>query len=164
MGFVAGSFTAKFKPAGGAFAGIGRTEEGFEIENVPHVQPIVTDDMGQAQVNGVNQGLDVLVTFSGAEYDLIEPLLFATHPQGEANTNVGQLQSDLAGQLVLTPVAGTPAATLLGAGKSYVFPLAYSEGNMRLLCSSKWRRGPVTLRCLPHQSTLKHYTVIDTPS
>ena len=129
MAFIAGPYTATYAPGTGGSgvgspASIGKTREGFTERLDFHHQPIMTDDGGEAQVDGVQLGRDTLVTLDYVEYDLIKAAIHAAEPEGKVYDNVGKLLTSLAGPLVLTPVAGTTAAT---SGGTHTFHKAIVE-------------------------------------
>lgn len=152
MTFVAGAYTATWNAAS-----IGATENGFTVENENHIQPITIDEFGDSIVDGVNQGTSVTVRLDFVEYTLIKVAMTASHVIGAPKTNVGKTMVSLAQPLVLTPVAGTPAAT---DGGTWTFHKCVVEGNVDVLLSSKHRKGPITFRCYPDSgNSNKTYTV-----
>lgn len=144
--FVTGPYTATFKPQGGSATDIGATEDGFEVIETPHFDPIRTDGGGDSTINAIHRGGDTVVRLTASEWDLITLLSFNAYPTGNPIPNVGFLMSALAGELVLTPKAQTTAAT---AGKTWTFYLAYVESDIPALLAARQRRVPLTLRCLP---------------
>jgi hypothetical protein len=155
MGFVSGQFTSSFTPAGGSAASIGQTRRGFEVMESLHSTPIKTDEGGESVQDAINMGSSVQVRVDWVEYAAVKAAMYAAHPQGSSRTNVGKLMSALSGQLVLTPLAGTPAAAATGA---WTFYLCYVESDINFLLGSGLREGPITFRCLPDPAhTNLHY-------
>ena len=148
---------------------LGETEQGWELNEVHLVEDIVTDSGGDAPVDGVMRGTRVEARCTYVEYDKIVDALYYANPSGQGYQNVGALMSDLAGELVLTPVAGTPAATDLGAGKSLKFYRAIVLNDINTLLSTRHRKGPMSFRCYPDYTNSGVIyavvdTVVDTPS
>jgi hypothetical protein len=159
MGFIAGAYTATYVAGSGSAESIGRTRVGFDIEDNVLLQAVHTDDFGDVEVDGVCQGVMTTVRLDYVEYDKILAALnvpFGT-TQGVSNAKVGTLNSLLAGALVLTPVAGTPAASI--TPNVYTFPLAIVSERVVRKLSSKLREGPLTFRAYPNLCTGVAYTV-----
>lgn len=144
MGYIAGHFNSAFSylsvSAGPTWFPIGSTENGFELVPTFHFEPVIDDAGGMAMADGIQQGQDLIIRGTSISADLITPVLYRQEPQGRFNTNVGLTLNHLAGSLVLTPVAGTPAAAMLGSGMSYVFYAAIIENDIPQLLSSKLRK------------------------
>lgn len=158
---IAGAFTATWNGTN-----IGATREGFRIREIFHTQQVICDAYGEVPINGVQQGVEVSVSLDSIEYDLIKPAIIAAYgTQGAGKAKVGFVMSGLAKVLVLTPVAGTPAATSVSgwtAEATYTFHKAIIEGDVETILSSKLRQGPVTFRCYPDPGTTpanKTYTL-----
>jgi hypothetical protein len=163
MSYIAGHYTGTYKAPAGSALTIGTTREGFRLRETHHSQQILTDDGGEAPVDGVQQGTEVLLSLDYVEYDSIRAVLYAANVRGQPKANVGKLLSALAGQLVLTPAAGTPAETLDVSGNSWVFYKAIIDSDIETLLASKLRQGPCTFRCYPDPATGKAYEIVTTP-
>lgn len=156
--YCAGHFLAAFSPVPmsgtPAWVTIGSTTEGFNIETTLHEEEIHDDRFGQGVADVVQEGSDVHVSGILLNIGVVESsgVLYSQVPQGASNNNAGKLGSQLYGSLCLTPVAGTPAAALLGAGNSYVFRLCAIMNNVNYLLANKHRSISVSWRCLPDQS------------
>src|ERR1035437_8092668 len=142
MSFITGHFTAMY-----AGTDIGESEQGWEIAESHLSEDILTDSGGDSPVDGVMRGTRHEVRGTGVEYDLVKAALYKANPRGATYDNVGKLMTSLAARLVMTPIAGTAAATELGAGKSIVFRKAIVLSDIVTLLANKNRKGPITFRC-----------------
>lgn len=165
--YCAGHFLASFSAvrfsSTPSWVTIGSTTEGFTIETTLHEEEIHDDRFGQATADTVQEGADYRVTGIMLNIGVAESsgMLYSQIGQGKTNDNCGLLGSALYGALALTPVAGTPAATLLGAGNSYVFYLAAVGNSYQYLLGNKHRTIPVSFRCLPDQNNSnKAYAIL----
>lgn len=150
-GFVAGAYNATWNGTP-----IGGTENGFNKREIFFHEPVNSDAFGRMEVDGVQEGSDVLITLDSIEYNAIEAAIYAqTGTAGAGNANVGKLLSSLAKQLVLTPVGGT---TVTGSGHTWTFPLAIIVDDVQTLLSRRLRKGPLTFRCFPNYSSGTLYT------
>lgn len=144
MSHISGAYSATL---GGT--SIGSTEEGFRLIGRQHWEPILSDDFGEAPVDGVQRGVTYTIQFMAQEYSLIKAAYARQlSALGESKTHVGKLLSGLAQTLVMTAVAGTPAA---GAGliATLTATKAICVSDIELLLSSKLRKGPVTFHLFP---------------
>ncbi len=154
--FIAGHYTAAFTPPSGSSASIGDTREGFRLRENHHKQDIQTDTYGDGEVDGVGRGLSAEVQLDYVDYDLIRSVLYGQNPIGDAKSNVGLLLTTLAGQLVLTPVSGTTAAS--NGGGAFTATKAIVTTDIETMLASKLRSGPCTFKLYPNSSTGKLYT------
>lgn len=160
MSFITGHYTA-------AYFGnsIGTTREGFRIRENHHHQPVLTDEGGEAPVDGVQQGTETTITLDWVDYNLIKSALYVSNPQGQPMANVGKTLTGIAHQLVLTAAAGTPAAAQDGVGNSWVFYKAIITDETELLLATKLRQGPATFRVFPDpENSNKTYAIITAPT
>jgi len=169
LAYIAGHHTAYFSlttfSAGPTYFNIGSTENGFNHRETDHYEDVVDDAGGSAIADGINQGRDLIVTGTSIEADNINNVLYQGTPLGRFNINVGQTANSLAGTLVLTPVAGTPAAAALGVGMSRVYYAALIINDVEQMLSSKLRKIPVTWRCYPSTSEgWKVWDILSTPA
>lgn len=155
MGYIAGHFTFKWSPtwgsAGYTFTDVGSTKDGFNLRVSQHEQNIHDDAFGDAIPDMINEGQDHILQLTWIEYDklIAGGLPFVQTPKGFVNSNVGKTLSSLSGAIEATPVPGTPAATVLGTGKSYLFFTCVPITDIEFMLNSKAREGPLTIRCLP---------------
>jgi hypothetical protein len=152
MSFIAGHYTATWNGTS-----IGTTENGFRLTAVHHHEPVITDEFGDAPVDGIQRGTEYRLTLEFMEYDLVKAALFAQGAIGTMKSNVGKTLKSLAQQLVLTVTAGTPAA---GAGNisTLTAPKAIVVSDFDLLLSSRLRKGPVTFHLFPTDDTKVAFT------
>ena len=164
MAFITGHLSASFND-GATTGSIGTTEQGWELRENHLVEDIITDEGGDAPVDGVQRGTRVELHATYVEYDLMKRALYQANPRGTTFTNVGKLYTALAGRLILTPTVGTPAATDLGAGNSLVFYKAVVQTDISTLLATKLRKGPLTFRCYPDSgNSNKVYDIVATPA
>lgn len=167
MTFIAGPFTATYNAGigGGSALTLGITEDGFELEEVPYADLIRGDNLGEAIQDGVYRGKDVYINFVLEEVDL-EGVRRLSQPFIDADAitdlsevgQVGRLLTNMAGVLVLTPVAGTTAATYSGAltaNKAIIAP----GFPLRRLLATRHRKLPIRMLLLPYTDSqdIVHY-------
>jgi hypothetical protein len=160
MSFIAGSYTATW-----AGTNIGQTRAGFRLRESLKEQLIESDDYGLVNPDGIQRGVETIITLDAIEYDLITAAFYTMAKEG-AGTGIGDMRggvgrtalgydenSTKAKPLVLTPVAGTRAAATVakgGAGQGvWTFYRTLLVGDTELLLSSRLRQGPVTFRAFP---------------
>lgn len=164
---VAGYFTAYYGPNGsaGSYVSIGQCRDGWSIETTLHEQDVHSDAFGDAIADTINQGQDYRIVGISIEFTRLKnstALFIQPGAQGNVNINVGLRGTDLYGRLALTPITGTPAATDLGAGMSYVFPIAAPANDFSILLSSKLREVHLSFKVLT--TTGSAYSIVSTPS
>lgn len=131
---------------------IGQLESGINIIQQSIVEPIRGDNMAESDQDFVYQGGNVYAELSSLEYNA-SGVQAAFWPYGAVGVVglVGRLGQDLAKALVLTAVAGTPAAATpatLTAAKAILRP----GQDLRLLFSPKLRKVPLVFQLLPYTS------------
>jgi hypothetical protein len=158
MTFIAGPYTATYQPALGGSTGLtlGITEDGFEIETVPYADLIRGDNLGESIQDGVYRGKDVYISMVLEEWDLdgVQRLMQPYTDRDSITdvgeiTQVGRLLTAMAGILILTPVAGTGAATsagILTASKAIIAP----GFPLRQLLATRHRKIPIRMLLLPY--------------
>ena len=139
MAKIAGHYTATWNGSS-----IGSTATGFALHETHHKEDVHSDDYGDAPIDGIQQGTECEITLDFIDYDLILAAEYAQNTQGSANPNVGHTLTSLAQALVLTPVAGTPAASLV-----WTFTKAIVISDIETLLSAKLRQGPCRFKCYP---------------
>ena len=149
MGVIAGPFTATLD--GNT---IGFVEDGFDLEQSADGKDlIVGDNLGGTVQDGVFRGGQAFISFTMMEADLAEvkATLWPYGVLGE-HGQVGRLDTNLAVALVLTAVAGTPAATEPATLTANLAILA-ENFPVRQLFASRARRLPMRLRLYPFDDT-----------
>lgn len=153
MTFIAGPYTMSYDGSA-----IGIVEQGFYLEQVKHSLEIRGDNKGESVQDTINQGEDWFVDFVMQEYNvsvfkMLHPfqVAAAATPVLGRRDQVGQtaIGSSRAKILILTAVAGTPAATspaTLDAQKAIIAP----GQNTRILFGSKLRQVPMRQILLPN--------------
>jgi hypothetical protein len=153
MAFVAGHYAATYSAAD-----IGTTKDGFTLKMVNHQEMITVDDFGDAPVDAVQRGTEYQLVLAWAEYDLIKPVIAGQQVFGGTKANVGKLLRPLSAQLVLTAVAGTPAATA-GNIATLTATQAIVVSDVDILLAARHRHGPLTFHLFPNTSTNLAFTV-----
>lgn len=159
MSFIAGHYDATW---GDTPVDIGTTREGFRLLETHHAEMIVTDDFGDAPVDGVQRGTEARLSLDYVDYTLMAAPLYAQNPAG-TNDNVGKLLTGLAEQLVLTAVAGTPAFLIAGGIKTLTAIKAIVVSDLETLMAARVRQGPCTFHLLPDPATGDPYVLTQGP-
>tara|TARA_R110000803_G_scaffold210718_2_gene283382 strand:- start:10835 stop:11311 length:477 start_codon:yes stop_codon:yes gene_type:complete len=112
MTFVAGGYTVT---AGASPASVGQCLDGIKLDYTQAGQDIIGDNFGKAVQDTVYQGIsEMFLNFTLMEYDATYAL--ETFWPWDATFGdqgvVGRLAKTIGGQIILTAVAGTSAATL----------------------------------------------------
>lgn len=118
--FIAGRFSSTYTPSGGAPADMGLTESGYDLSFAYSGELInQTDAYGAMLVDTIYQGLSkVQIGLTGLEYK--NGLLAAVTPYGAMTATgattlspgvIARLGSAIAGGIILTSTAATPAAS-----------------------------------------------------
>ena len=148
MGFIAGRFTATL----GASA-LGQTRDGFTVESSLFEQDITGDALAQTVQDTVLQGAEMFVGCTGIEYNAAGmqnafwPLSATIYDMGV----IGRLRSAVADSLVLTAVAGTPAAAV-PATATFLLAMLAAGFPVGLLFAPALRTVPLRFRVLPNSS------------
>lgn len=167
--FIAGRSSVTYDPPGGvAAADMGITEGGWEI-NARVVKEHIgeTDACGGMIVDNIYRGIaEVTIQANGLEW--LAGMLAALFPYGTAAIPVSgagylspgviaRLDSVVAGVLIMTAVAGTPAAT--GPATLTATYTIITEESVRIIVDSKLRKLPGKWQILPYLDTvIKFYT------
>lgn len=108
MSFIAGQYTVT-----AATQSVGQIQEGVKISHSFMKQLITGDNMAETAQNAVFRGADVSVEYRLMEYNAAGAAL-VFWPYGSAyltmDTVIGALDSSVADQLIMSALAGTPAA------------------------------------------------------
>ena len=148
MSFLAGRYTATL----GASA-LGQTKDGFRVSHSSFEQPITGDAMAQTVQDAVHQGAEMHVAFTGIEYNAAGmqnafwPFSSTIYDMGV----IGRLRSAIADSLVLTAVAGTPAAAAPATATFLLTQLA-AGFPVELLFATALREVPLRFAVLPNSS------------
>ena len=110
MSFIAGGYTVTFDAAS-----VGQLFEGLTFSNVVHKEVILGDNIARAAQDSVFQGVDVTSDFALNEWDNAAAIVMYW-PYGATWLAAGvvgrvEKQQSLCKSMVLTAIAGTPAAT-----------------------------------------------------
>lgn len=146
MSFIAGPYTATYKQLA-----LGQTADGFRLTHSFFKRLITGDSYAQSPQDDVYQGAEMFCQFRLIEYNAAGTKA-AMWPYGTYLTmgTVGRVskQQGLAGSLVLTALAGTPAA---GTPATLTFSYAIlAEGfPVDLLFAPDLREVPLRMRVYP---------------
>ena len=123
--FISGPYIATYKAPGGSAVAVGLTDQGYELQFTPISENIESSDIyGGALLDGVTRGANASLTFTMKSYTkalstgLIwqftsTPLIMQAGAQiAAATVPTGRLWSNLAGEIVMTGQANTPAASV----------------------------------------------------
>lgn len=154
---IAGRYTTTWDPVGvGPAVNVGIcTDDGYELAMQVHGEEVKgTDAFAQTLLDGIYQGADFRLRYTSMEYK--DALMEVFWPWG-AGTNkidfrlgtIGRRYSEVAGQLIMTATAGTPAAAspaTLTAEGAIVSP----NTNLSTNFTSKTRLVPIEQVLLPY--------------
>lgn len=148
MAFICGRFTATL----GASA-LGQTADGYRVSHSLFKRPITGDALAETVQDRIVRGAELFVSARLIEYNAAGvqnafwPLSGTIYDMGV----IGRLDSAIADSLVLTAVAGTPAATVPATATFLLSTLA--EGfPVELLFAPDLREVPIRLAVLPNSS------------
>ena len=155
--FVAGAYVGTYTPPAGAAAALGITETGYRIGQQFRYQEInETDVWGETTIDVIFRGQrceigGIFDEVNAPLFRLMFPFTGTVTPTGATNLQagvVGGLGSDSAGAVVLTAVAGTPAAS---TPATQTFPLVIPAPgfDFERVFNSKLRQTPFRLLALP---------------
>lgn len=166
--FVAGRYSATWdadRGGAGAAVNFGISEDGWEVQWQYGMEPISpTDAYGQMYIDGIYQGIvgcwtqSTQIEWTTAIVGAVTPWNTWSATSGTLSPGViGRLASDVAGTIVLTATASTPAATS-PASLTATYCII-SEDVLRVLYSSRLRKLPGRWRVLPYlDTTIKFLT------
>lgn len=150
MGFIAGRYTGTWNAAA-----IGQTAEGFTLSHQFFKRLITGDAYGEAPQDAVYRGAAVEVGWRSIEYNAaaIAGLIWPYNGTLLDMGTVGRLDygSSLAKQLVLTAVAGTPAAAA-PASVTLTLTILKEGFPVDMLFAPDLREVPLRLRAYPNTS------------
>ena len=153
------AFSSSYDPPGApAAADVGIMERGYRMSLSYFKERIrQTDQFARSTIDGVYQGLDTTIDGIATEWKsgTLQALAAYTPITATGSTSlllstIGRLDSDVAGSLVLTSTAGTPAAAApatLTAALTII-----SEKTLEWILSSEHRKIPFQWQILPHDA------------
>lgn len=158
--FIAGKYTITFGATPGA---VGQTRDGIRTNYTIFKQLITGDSFAQAPQNAVYQGAELFTQFTAIEYNAAKmgALLFPYSGTPGTYFDMGligrldvldlALTNNIAQQLILTALAGTPAAA---SPATITLPLSVlAEGfPVEILFAPALREVPLRLRQYPNAS------------
>ncbi len=169
--FVSGPYACTYKSPGGAAVAVGLTDQGFTVNFTPQQEVINSSDIyGGALLDAVTRGHNATLAFDLLSYrkSLTSGIIwqFTSNPAilWVAASPAGRLYSDLAGEIVLTGQANTPAAVvdnnsgagyannIFGINRIMTASLAVlAPGqNVQFLMDSRLRKLPLQFSLLPY--------------
>lgn len=127
-----------------------------------HGDTMQADSFGKTAIEGIYQGFDVFLQCTFKEWTAaVRNIIFPFSTTGNGDLGViGRLHSDLAGVIVLTATAQTPAATngptTITARKAIVA----EENDIEFLLGNEARDVPVLFRLYPYveSNETRHYS------
>jgi hypothetical protein len=145
MSHIAGHYTATFNSQA-----LGQPEKGFELIFNEEAEEIIGSNFGKAYQDDVFQGVNLFLETTLLEYNAAAAKsLFWPWDTDLLNCGVvGRLGSSMANALILTAVAGTPAASTPASLTLTKVKLAQGYP-VRLLFDSALRKVPLRLRAQP---------------
>lgn len=146
--FVAGGYTATWNSLA-----LGQTAQGYRLSHSFFKRLITGDSMAEAPQDAVFRGAEMFISMNLIEY-LAAGIATIMWPYGAYLTmgTVGRLdvQQSLAKQLVLTAVAGTPAAGALAPASLTLSKTILAEGfPVELLMAPDLKEVPIRQRIYP---------------
>ncbi|MEX2176192.1 MAG: hypothetical protein WD872_17655 [Pirellulaceae bacterium] len=148
MSFIAGRFTATL----GASA-LGQTADGFRVSHQSFARQIVGDALAQTPQDAIHQGAEMFVAARLIEYNAAGaqnafwPFSTTIYDLGV----IGRLYSAIADSLILTALAGTPAAAI-PATATFLLTVLADGFPVELLFSPDLREVPLRLRVYPNSN------------
>jgi hypothetical protein len=163
MSFIAGKYTVTYDNGGGAIT-IGQVSAGFTLEHVVSKQLITGDAQGDSVQDAIYRGHNVFIEFTMMEYDQAGALdVFWPYPGASGlhgdqgvigRADVQALGGGIAGDLVLTVVAGSPADAASGVLGPQMLTANHAilaeDFPVRMLFAPALRDIPVRLRLYPY--------------
>lgn len=150
MSFLAGRYTATLNSLA-----LGQTAEGFRLSWQVFKRLITGDAFGEGKQDGIYRGMDLFLAYQLLEFNAAGALT-AMWPYSSTfldASGVGKMDvvSSLAKALVMTAIAGTPAAA---TPATMTFPtVALAEGfNVDVLYAPDLREVPIRQRIYPNAS------------
>ena len=149
MGFIAGKYAATL---GGST--VGQTADGIRISHSASKRLITGDNFADTVQDAIFRGLNLFVNYRLMEYNATAARA-CFWPYGSSyltmSTVIGTLDSANASQLILTALAGTPAAA---APATVTLPLVIlaEDFDVELLFAPDLREIPIRQRIYPNAS------------
>lgn len=145
--FIAGPYTATYKGLS-----LGQTADGFRVSHSFFKRLITGDAYGQTPQDDVFQGAEMFCSFRCIQYDAAA-VRSAMWPYGSSHLTIGAVgrlsaQQSLSGSLVLTAIAGTPAATE-PATLTFTKAILAEGFPVELLYAPDLREVPIRMRLYP---------------
>lgn len=150
MAFIAGQYTATWNANA-----VGQTADGFHLNWKFFKKLITGDNFAQTPQDAIYQGAEMFVGFTCIAYDAaaVQTLMWPYSATRWDMSTIGRTDvgSSLAKSLVLTAVAGTPAATL-PASQTFLTSILAEGFPVELLFAPDLREVPLRLRVYPNSS------------
>lgn len=150
---VSGPFDATY-----AGAVMGFTRRGFDVQFMNHAEPInETDTYARSLLDAVHQGGDCTIhaiyrIWSQAVADMMNPFSKTNASLGELDggVSIGDLYSNLADELILDAVLGTPAAASFPSSITAEKAIIAPNSGVSFTLTSMAREVPIALALLPY--------------
>jgi hypothetical protein len=164
--FVAGRYSGSWTPPGGQAGDIGIQEKGYNLSIVTAKELITdTDQFAKIVVDAVYQGMNLFIQCKSKEWK--SSVLRAALPYGQwlaTGANIfgpgviARLDSNIAGTLVFSSTAGTPAA-LAPASITATFSLIAEDWNTEFMLAPEHRQIPMRFRIYPYDLGDQNHTI-----
>jgi hypothetical protein len=168
MSFIAGPYSATYKPAGGSALALGIVADGFRLTRVTRGQIITGDNLGKSVQDGVFQGSDMFLSMVCEEFNAAA--LFGNNANNAAQADnpfgvnfnkqgqVGRLWSTIAGEIVLTRVSANTTASFATLTAGYA--IIQEDAEIEYLMATALKTVPLRFRLLPYtvSSNTVHFT------
>ena len=153
MSFIAGKYSVTVTPPAGSPLSVGQLKRGVSLEHQVFKQLITGDNFAEAPQDAVFRGMAVFAQMTLLEYNAAGAAS-VFWPYGSTYLTggvIGRLDSALAGSMIMTALASTPAAA---APATVTLPLSIlAEGfPVSLLFAPELREVPIRQRVYPNSS------------
>jgi len=165
MAFATWAFGPYTGVYGSSPTDIGLNEGPHRFIQIAKGANITPNRFGDSVVDGIYRGGNCLIQMSLKEYTAgVKKIIWPFSPTDLGLTGViGRAMSDIAQQLVLTAISGTPAATNGPVTRTCPLVVFAPEHNMELIMGNDERNIPLVCQVLPAlvsagTSQLRHFT------
>jgi hypothetical protein len=143
--FAYGPYTATY---GGN--SIGEFEGSLEHFQIGHAREYRASRFGDSPVGGIYTGMSCLFMARLKEWTAFTRAAMWPYDTLLGDSGViGRAMEDMASILILTAVAGTPAATNGPATRTYPLAILMPEHNQQVILGTEQRDVPLVFRCYP---------------
>lgn len=169
--FAPGYYTATYDPPSAAgSSSTGATDLGL-VDGVRRLrmrssaQMVKADRYGDSEIDGIYRGANLSLMMTFKEWtsiirEVLWPYTATAGDMGQVGIS-GRLLTDLAGQLVLTALTGTPAATAGPATITFPKAILAPENDVEIIFGNEKRDIPVVFKIFPSDvsGTIRWFSV-----